>query len=66
MDVKKIITDQGLSDFPVGLGGCRNSKSNFDSCGFDVIVFDGKSESNSVLNIANEFVTIHHNYISWM
>ena len=60
MDVKKIITDQGLSDFPVGLGGCRNSKSNFDSCGFDVIVFDGKSESNSVLNIANEFVTIHH------
>ncbi len=60
MDVKKIITDQGLSDFPVGLGGCRNSNSNFDSCGYDVVVFDGKSESDNVMKIENEFVTIHH------
>lgn len=60
MDIKKFITDHGMSDFPVGLGGCRNSKSNFDSCGFDVVVFDEKSESNSILKIENEFVTIHH------
>ena len=60
MDVKKIIQDQGLSDFPVGIGGCRNSNSNFDSCGFDIVVFDGRSESDNIIKIENEFVTIHH------
>ena len=60
MDVKKIIQDQGLSDFPVGIGGCRNSNSNFNSCGFDIVVFDGKSESDNILKIENEFVIIHH------
>jgi len=60
MDVKQIITDQGFSAFPVGLGGCRNSDTNFDSCDYDIIVFDGKSESDKIINIENEFVTIHH------
>ena len=60
MDVKKIIKDQGLSDFPIGLGGCRNSNTSFDSCGFDIFVFDGKSELDNILKIENEFAIIHH------
>ena len=44
MDVKKIIEEQELSDFPIGLGGCRISDFHFDLCAYDVIVFDGKSE----------------------
>jgi len=60
MDVKQIIKDQGLSDFPVGLGGCRISDNYFTSCGFDVVVFDGKSESDKIIKIENEFAIIHH------
>ena len=60
MDMKQIIKDQGLSDFPVGLGGCRNSKSNFNSCSYDVVVFDGKSESDKIIKIENDFIIIHH------
>ncbi|MFB5617464.1 MAG: hypothetical protein ACE5Q4_02230 [Nitrosopumilus sp.] len=43
MDVKKFIEDNGLSGFPVGLGGCRISDLSFDSCDYDVFVFDEKS-----------------------
>jgi len=60
MDVKQIIKDQGLSDFPVGLGGCRISDNYFTSCGFDVVVFDGKSESEKIIKIQNDFAIIHH------
>ncbi len=60
MDVKQIIKDQGLSDFPVGLSGCRISDNYFTSCGFDVVVFDGKSESEKIIKIENDFVIIHH------
>ena len=42
MDMKKIIEEQGLSNFPIGLGGCRISDFHFDSCVYDLVVFDGK------------------------
>ena len=60
MDIKKIIEDQGLSDFSVGLGGCKISDNNFVSCGYDIFVFDGKSESRKIIKFGNEFVIIHH------
>ena len=40
MDLKKIIQEQNLSDSPIGLGGCRLSENHFDSCGFDLMVFE--------------------------
>jgi hypothetical protein len=60
MDLKKIIEEQKMSDFPIGLGGCRLSENHFDSCGFDMVVFDGKSDSDKIIQFDNEFVLIHH------
>ncbi len=60
MDLKKIIEEQKMSDFPIGLGGCRLSENHFDSCGFDMVVFDGKSDSDKIIQFNNEFVLIHH------
>lgn len=63
MDIKKIITDQNLSNFPVGLGGCRVYDYSNDSCGYDVIVFDGKQGSNTI-EFENKFVNIVHASLS--
>lgn len=60
MDVKKFAKENGLSDFPIGLGGCRISDLSFDSCDYDVFVFDGKSESESILEFDEQLVTLHH------
>lgn len=64
MDVKKFINDYGLSDFPVGLGGCRTSDLCFDSCDYDVVVFDGKSEQEKIVKYDNVFVMLHHASLS--
>ena len=40
MDFKKFIQNHGLSNFPIGLGGCRNLDNFFDSCDYDLMVFD--------------------------
>ena len=42
VDIEKLIEEQGLTSFPVGLGGCRVSGINTDSCDYDVFVFDDK------------------------
>ena len=60
MDVKKLVTENGFSDFPVGLGGCRISDLSLDSCDYDVFVFDEKSESSQILDFEDEFAVIHH------
>ena len=64
MDLKKIIEQQGLSSFPVGLGGCRISDYYFDSCGYDVVVFDGTSEPKKIVKSGDEFAIIHHASLS--
>jgi hypothetical protein len=64
MDVQKIIKEQGLSDFPSGLGGCRVFDYSFDSCSYDIFVFDGKSEPKKIIQYENEFVVIHHASLS--
>lgn len=60
MDVKKFIEENGLSQYPVGLGGCRTSDLSFDSCDYDIFVFDEKSESDKIIKFDDEFVTLHH------
>ncbi len=64
MDIEKFIAENELSNFPVGLGGCRISDSHFDSCSYDVIVFDEKSEPKKIIKSGNEFVTIYHASLS--
>ena len=60
MDLKKLVKDQSMTNFPVGLGGCRTTSSFFDSCDYDITVFDDKSESDKVIFYDDNFIKIHH------
>ena len=64
MDLKKIIKENGLSNFPAGLGGCRAFDMSLDSCDYDVWVFDGVPESMQIISCDNEFAVIHHASLS--
>ncbi len=64
MDIEKFVVENGLSDFPIGLGGCRIFDFHFDSCGYDVVVFDGKLEPEKTIKYGDEFVIIHHASLS--
>ena len=64
MDIEKFVAENGLSNFPIGLSGCRISDSHFDSCSYDVVMFDGKSEPEKIIRSGDEFVTIHHASLS--
>ena len=64
MDLQKIPEKLGLSDFPVGLGGCRISDNFFGSCGYDIVVFDEKHEPDKIVSIDNEMFVLHHGTFS--
>ncbi len=48
-----------LLDYPVGLGGCRNTGSHFDCCEYNISVFDDKS-GESIHNISGNMIKLHH------
>ena len=64
MEIKKFIEENKLSGFPIGLGGCRISDLSFDSCNYDLFIFDGQLESAKTIQCGSEFVTIHHASLS--
>lgn len=64
MDLQKFVKEQGLSEFPIGLAGCQVSDFNFDSCDYDIVVFDEKPESEKIIKFENNFVMIHHASLS--
>ncbi|MDE1725331.1 MAG: hypothetical protein KGH76_05485 [Thaumarchaeota archaeon] len=59
MDLKQISDTLGFSNFPVGLGGCRNDGTNYECCEFNITVMDGKS-GESIHNVGDEYVKVHH------
>lgn len=60
MDLKKLVEEQSLINFPVGLGGCRTTNSFFDSCDYDITIFDDKSEYTKIIFYDDNFIKIHH------
>ena len=60
MDLKKLVEEQSLTNFPVGLGGCRTTDSFFDSCEYDITIFDDKSEPEKTIFYDDNFIKIHH------
>lgn len=48
-----------ISEFPVGFGGCRNDKTNFDCCEYNITVFDEKW-GESVHEFSDQLVKLHH------
>jgi len=59
VDVREIPDLLSISNFPVGLGGCRNDKTNFDCCEYNITVMDEKS-GESVHKVSDKFVKLHH------
>lgn len=60
MDLKKFIEAQGLTDFPIGLGGCRTAGCFFDSCDYDLMVFDENSSDKQIIAFDDSLITVHH------
>jgi len=60
MNIKKLLEKLSPTDFPVALGGCRNDKTSFDCCEYDITVFDDKDENDSIIDFDDETVRIHH------
>ncbi|OLE39608.1 MAG: hypothetical protein AUF74_01655 [Thaumarchaeota archaeon 13_1_20CM_2_38_5] len=59
MEIKKIPDLLSISNFPVGLGGCRNEGRQFDCCEHNITVMDEKS-GETVHKISNHLVKLHH------
>jgi hypothetical protein len=64
MDLQKFIKTQELSTFPIGLGGCRTMNNFFDSCDYDLMVFDENSSNDEIISFENNLITIHHASLS--
>jgi len=64
VNIKKFVEEQGLSEFPIGLAGCRVSDFHFESCDYDIVVFDEKSESEKIIKFENDFVVVNHASLS--
>ena len=64
MDLKILLEKLSLSNFPVGLGGCRNNGNNFECCEYDLTVFDDKQEGPSIHEIDGNMIKLHHGSLS--
>lgn len=60
MDTQKFLEKFSLTEFPIALGGCRNDGTSYDSCEYDITVFDDKDENDSLMDFGNETVRLHH------
>jgi hypothetical protein len=64
MNYEDLIREKEWSDFPVGLSGCRATDNFFDSCDYDITVFDDTSQNDEIIQYQNNFLKIHHDSLS--
>jgi len=64
MNYQDLLKEKSWSDYPVGLSGCRTGNFFFDSCDYDITVFDNKSQNDEIIQFQNNFVKIHHGSLS--
>ena len=60
MDLKKFLQVHGLENYSAGLCGCRAHGNPFESCDYDVVVFDGTDQDSQILEHDGRFVNLHH------
>ncbi len=60
MNYEDLIREKAWSDYPVGLSGCRTTDFFFDSCDYDITIFDDTSQDDEIIKFQNNFVKIHH------
>jgi hypothetical protein len=60
MELKDIVNELLLSDYPVGLGGCKSHKTTLDCCEYNITVFDGKKTKDKTHTIKGKIIKVHH------
>ena len=60
LDVKNLLEKITVKDYPVGIGGCRNNDHSYECCEYDITVFDGKRQKESILEYDGIFYQIYH------
>jgi len=60
MDFKLFLKELSLMEHPIALGGCRAQKIHYDCCDYNIIIFDNTNNPDSVVQIDNGFVRLHH------
>jgi len=60
MDFNNLLSKINIGNFPVGIGGCKSNETTYDCCEYNITIFDGKKENETVINFENNLVKIHH------
>ena len=60
MDFNNLLSKINIENFPVGIGGCKSNETTYDCCEYNITIFDGKKENETVINFENNLVKIHH------
>ena len=49
---------------PVGFSGCRTGNYWYDTCDYDVTIFDNENHPDKIILNQNKFVRIHHGFLN--
>jgi hypothetical protein len=60
MELKDIVNELSLSDYPVGLGGCKSHKTTLDCCEYNITVFDEKKTKDKSYTIKDKIIKVQH------
>jgi len=64
MNYQILLKENSLTGYPVGLSGCRTGNNFYDSCDYDISVFDDKIQNDEIIQFENNFIKIHHGSLS--
>ena len=60
LNLKNLLEKISIKDCPVGMGGCHNQGLNYSCCEYDITIFDGKKQKESIVEHDNIFYHIYH------
>jgi hypothetical protein len=60
VQLQEIINHLSLSEYPVGLGGCKIHKTTLECCEYNITVFDNKKTRDEIHVIKDMIIRIHH------
>jgi len=60
LDIKNVLEKLSIKEYPIGMGGCHSLGTNYDCCEYNLTVFDGKKQEESILEFDGVFYHIYH------
>ena len=60
LEAKNILEKLSIENCPVGMGGCKSQGSSYDCCEYDITIFDGKKQKESIIEFDGIFYHIYH------